>query len=200
MRKLMLIAVLLAACNEIAPTLGSNQGADGGTTDTDAGPAAPCLGFKDVNGQCYDHSCLGTAECDPQTAVLACGDGIRGSQGTCFGGLCAYVNGAQGCSSSDQCPCGLCGVDGRCYEDRQGACGVCVPGGTGSSGKSGTTTLPCKTCLQGCQGASLCCSGPGCLCEPQCEGFQLARRATARSGRTAPGAEREPGAGSGPGA
>ena len=157
------LLVALAGCDGM-PTLedGSGDAAGAAGSSTPAGNT-PCQGFRDVTGACLSPACLEEAPCDP-AAPIPCGPGSNGD-GVCFAGLCAYRNAAQGCGSAADCPCGLCGSDGRCYEDRGGQCGACFGGNTSDD-------LACKSCLSSCQGTGpLCCAGAGCLCEGQCGGF-----------------------------
>jgi hypothetical protein len=172
-RTLVLFAAALAllACDQIKPDTGGTAGASGsaGAAGTSAA-AVECRGFRDITGACAtDLSCLETSECDAATAD-SCSIGVNG-KGACFANRCIYVNDQLGCGSPSDCPCGICGVDGRCYEDRLGTCGGCATTGNPGHG-SGTSTDACKSCLQSCQGAGpACCSGAGCICEGQCEGF-----------------------------
>lgn len=165
-RVLAVVACWLVACDGVAPTLGDGQqgGGSNGTT-APASSSTPCQGFRDISDLCSSLACLEEAPCDPG-APVPCGPGLNGD-GVCFAGLCAFRNAAQGCASAADCPCGLCGSDGRCYEDRGGQCGRC-------QGGSASPDLACKSCLASCQGTGpLCCSGAGCLCEGQCGGFML---------------------------
>jgi len=159
-------------CNELARSLGGGGAAGSSSAASTAGTAGPaatakaCKGFRDISGACLDLSCLDDVPCDASSPV-PCYPGLHGD-GACFAGQCAYLNQGQGCGSGADCPCGLCGADGRCYEDRAGGCGSCA----GKASKKGDGA--CKACLSSCQGTGpSCCSGTGCQCEGQCEGFLL---------------------------
>jgi hypothetical protein len=157
-----LAVVSLCACADFSPFLDKDGGADAAPTATTTTDAAtpPCQGFLSISGECGDLRCLGTPTCD---AANPCGEGLNGT-GSCFGGYCAYVHSAQACTQNDQCPCGICGANGRCYEDLSGNCGQCA-----SNANPQKTTPGCKTCLADCAGTGpLCCAGAGCLCEPYC--------------------------------
>lgn len=172
MRAWLLLSVALGpalvvswGCEGLQPTLGSGDSASSASPTSTSTTPKTCQGFRDIAGNCLDLSCLDAA-CDPQ-APVPCAPGLRGD-GVCFAGQCAYPNLSRGCGGPTDCPCGVCGVDGRCYEDRSGACGACGAG----AGQSGRDEAACKNCLSSCQGTGpLCCAGPGCLCEGQCEGF-----------------------------
>jgi hypothetical protein len=162
-------SLALLACDQIKPDTGSTgQDAGGGAGSAGAAAATACSGFRDISGACYtDLSCLETSECDASSATT-CAVGVNGS-GKCFAGRCIYANDHLGCGSPADCPCGICGSDGTCYEDRLGTCGGCMSTGNPGNGKSSDA---CKSCLDSCQGTGpSCCSGAGCLCEGQCEGF-----------------------------
>ena len=172
MRRTLLVlaaALALLACDQIKPDTGSSADTTAGAAgDAGAAGAATCRGFRDITGACAtDLSCLDTSECDATNADV-CSVGLNG-KGACFAGRCIYVNEQQGCGDPADCPCGICGVDGRCYEDRLGTCGAC---GTSNPG-NGTNNDACNSCLDSCQGAgpSCCKKGDGCICAGQCEGF-----------------------------
>lgn len=159
-------ALALLACDQIKPDTGSSAEADGGAGATGADASTSCRGgFRDITGRCAtDLTCLETTECDPASADV-CSEGVNG-KGVCFGTRCMYVNDHLGCSDPADCPCGICGADSHCYEDRLGTCGGC-----GTTGNPGNGTGACKACLDSCQGTISCCAGAGCICEGQCEGF-----------------------------
>lgn len=167
MRRIVTLAALLAlGCSDLMqPQAGADAGAGGQSADAGA-TKTPCKGFKDIDGNCYDHTCLDSPACDASNASVVCSAGREGP-GTCISGICAYQNPAQGCSSAFDCPCGFCGPEGRCYEDRNGGCGKCArnPNSPGAATSGGA----CKACLSDCQGLGpSCCSGCGCICENAC--------------------------------
>jgi hypothetical protein len=166
MRRLAALLSLLAvtACEQMLDSMAdAGAGDDAGTSAPDA--SVPCEGFPDKEGRCGDLTCLATNTCDTRNAAEICAAGQNGP-GTCFHGRCAYVNTAQACNSGAECPCGLCGTDGRCYEDRQGSCGLCESDDPVSSAPK----LPaCTACLSDCRGVGpSCCAGCGCVCEGVC--------------------------------
>jgi len=165
---LVFLLLSLVACEDLVmPQQGGAAGASGGTGAAGSGPEA-CPGFRDVAGQCLDVRCLGSATCTSETAAATCNPGV-GNEGTCVNGLCVYRLEAQGCTAGDQCPCGICGPDGKCYGDRDGSCGTCTGRNTTST-KPGSSPYPaCNACLSGCQGTGpSCCAGCGCACEGVC--------------------------------
>ena len=161
------LAVLLLACGDITPSLGGS-GSGGAPASTGGGTggaaATPCMGFRDVEGGCWQVECFGGALCTNQTASVVCIQGPDGP-GVCNGGVCVWQNAKTACSLNTDCPCGLCGADGHCYEDAAGGCGTC---------KSGMGTSPkdmpaCTSCISNCQGTGpSCCKGCGCACEGVC--------------------------------
>jgi hypothetical protein len=156
----------VAGCMKIG--LPGEEGAAGSSGAAGSGGTgvAACSGFRDVLGRCGELSCLQTATCDVKKQGTDCPPSAAGAA-SCFGGKCAYVQAAFACTSPDDCPCALCGADGKCYGADTGACGLCETGAK-------TTTpaerpLPCKTCLADCQGTGpSCCAGCGCACEGVC--------------------------------
>lgn len=166
-RALALLAMSLLGCSDMMQQAlgGADAGADAQASDAGA-EKTPCKGFRDIDGNCYDHSCLDTPDCNAGNAAVACAGGVDG-QGSCISGVCAYPNAAQGCTSAYDCPCGFCGPEGRCYGDRHGGCGSCAK--NPNSPSAGVSTPACKGCLADCQGLGpQCCSGCGCICEDAC--------------------------------
>jgi hypothetical protein len=125
-----------------------------------------CPAFKDVEGNCFDIQCFAGPACTNDSASIVCTAGPDGP-GRCFGGYCVWENQASACSMNADCPCGACGSDGHCYEDRVGGCGSC---GKQNPGSAGAGSMPaCSSCLSACQGTGpSCCAGCGCACEGQC--------------------------------
>jgi hypothetical protein len=160
------LAVLLLACGDITPSLGSGSGgasAAGPAMGAGGAQAIPCMGFRDVEGGCWRVECFGGSPCTNQSAANVCTQGVDGP-GVCNGGVCVWQNTKTTCATNAECPCGLCGVDGKCYEDAGGGCGTC------KSGTSGATESPaCSSCMAGCTGTGpSCCKGCGCACEGVC--------------------------------
>jgi hypothetical protein len=156
--------VALPACDQIASAMGPAAGTPTATASATA-TATACKGFRDVAGRCLDLDCLDEPPCD-STADIPCQNGI--GEPACFNGQCAYLERTQGCGSGDDCPCGICGADGRCYHDRDGGCGRCSAGGKDDPKNS----QECKQCLSSCAGTGpTCCAGEGCQCANLCGGF-----------------------------
>ena len=171
------LLVVLPACDELTQALGGGGGAAGASasaTTTATATATACKGFRDISGLCLDVSCLDEAPCD-SSAETPCLYGV--GEPACFNGTCAYLASAQGCGSAADCPCGLCGTDGRCYHDSSGGCGRCSAATLINGGAPATNprdSVACKGCLQACAGTGpTCCAGSGCQCENLCNGFML---------------------------
>lgn len=165
----LLLALFLFACGDITPSIGSNGsgGASASSTGTGGATAAQaCPGFKDVEGTCQDITCFSGPACTNDSAAIVCTASNDGP-GRCFAGSCVWENQSSACSMNADCPCGLCGSDGHCYEDRVGSCGSCGKS-TGAAGAA-AANVPCSSCLSACQGTGpSCCAGCGCACEGQC--------------------------------
>lgn len=150
------------ACEELGQQLAQQQGQAG---SAGAGGKAPCDGFTDIQGNCLYLTCLGTPTCTNQTAKQSCGPLGPNGPATCLAGWCGYENSSQSCKSGAECPCGICGPNGHCYEDVGGGCGTCAKQSTGT----GSDSVACKACMSDCAGTGpACCKGCGCICEGQC--------------------------------
>ncbi len=154
------VVTQVLACEELGQELAQQAGAGGAAG---AGGKPACDGFVDIEGACLYLTCLGTPTCTNATAKQACGPLGPSGPATCLAGWCGYENSSQSCKSGADCPCGICGANGHCYEDQGGGCGTCAKGSVS------TESVACKACLSDCAGTGpSCCKGCGCICEGQC--------------------------------